>query len=572
LFVQRVSRKVIVVVLLLALLAGMFGALLPASGATEYSGFAVRPGNDGYWLVTDDGEVAAFGAARLYGDMRDKPLNESIVGMSSTASGLGYWLVAADGGVFSFGDAVYFGSTGSMRLNEPVVGIAATTSGKGYWMVARDGGIFAFGDAAFLGSTGAMSLNAPITGMTATPDGRGYWLVADDGGIFAFGSAAFRGSTGSLALQAAVVGMASTPTGHGYWLIAADGGVFAYGDATFKGSISGSGAAVLAIAVTNDGGYLLIETSGRVTAFGTQAPGASPSTTALPPATSAPVPTTAKPTPTTSKPTTTSTTAPVVRPAGKPNASNTGVPTGTELVVRHGDIYVTEGGTVLDGLDIRGHVIVKAANVVIKNSIVRGPDGGPSRALITANGSNTLIQDVELVPTISNRFPDGIHGYSYTAVRAKIHGTVDGAKAWGEGNVTIKDSWIYDLKVFPDPSQPDNITHNDGVQIEGGTNVNIVNTVIDGPRNAGLMLTQNTGRLSNVTVSQSWISSPSCGMNVSEKGKGPITNIVVKDSQFSESERFPAGCAIIAPSTSRPSVSNSFFMGSGDPIFIKAGG
>jgi len=77
-----------------------------------------------------------------------------------------------------------YGSTGAMRLNQPVVGMASTPSGLGYWLVARDGGIFPFGDAGGHGSTGAIRLNEPMVGMASTFDGRGYWLVAGDGGIF----------------------------------------------------------------------------------------------------------------------------------------------------------------------------------------------------------------------------------------------------------------------------------------------------------------------------------------------------------------------------------------------------
>lgn len=37
-------------------------------------------------------------------------VNAPIVGMAATPTGKGYWLVSADGGVFAFGDAVYLGN------------------------------------------------------------------------------------------------------------------------------------------------------------------------------------------------------------------------------------------------------------------------------------------------------------------------------------------------------------------------------------------------------------------------------------------------------------------------------
>jgi hypothetical protein len=106
----------------------------------------------------------------------------------AASGGAGYWLVTSEGAVSAFGDAVAAGSLASAPAR-PVRGMAPTPSGIGYWLVASDGGLFAFGDAGFYGSTGAIKLNKPIEGMAATPSGRGYWLVASDGGLFAFGDA-----------------------------------------------------------------------------------------------------------------------------------------------------------------------------------------------------------------------------------------------------------------------------------------------------------------------------------------------------------------------------------------------
>ena len=225
----------------------------------------------GYWVVAQDGGIFAFGAARFFGSMGARRLNQPVLGMAASPSGNGYWLVAADGGIFSFGDARFWGSTGAIKLNQPVVAMASSPTGNGYWLVARDGGIFAFGDARFAGSTGALKLNQPVVGMARTPSGNGYWLVASDGGIFAFGDARFWGSTGATRLNQPVIGMAPTPTGNGYWLVAADGGIFAFGDARFQGSLPGIGAAGPArgIQATNSGaGYLVANDAGKVYAFG----------------------------------------------------------------------------------------------------------------------------------------------------------------------------------------------------------------------------------------------------------------------------------------------------------------
>ncbi len=246
------------------------------SGDTDYGGSsATLAGGQvvqfatGYWTVTADGAVTAFGVPS-YGSAASFHLNNPIVGMASTPDGKGYWLVASDGGVFAFGDAHFYGSTGALCLNKPMVGVTSTPDGKGYWLVASDGGVFAFGDAHFYGSTGAMTLNKPVVGMAVAPGGRGYWLVASDGGIFSFGDAVFHGSTGSMTLNKPVVGMAADPVTGGYWLVASDGGVFSF-DAAFHGSAGGRqlNEPIVGMAATPDGlGYHFVASDGGIFSFG----------------------------------------------------------------------------------------------------------------------------------------------------------------------------------------------------------------------------------------------------------------------------------------------------------------
>jgi hypothetical protein len=219
--------------------APALGSLSGTPLARPIVGAAVTPGGDGYWLVSSDGGVFAFGDARFFGSTGDQRLNQPIVGMASTPSGAGYWLVASDGGVFAFGDARFHGSTGALRLNRPIVGMASTPSGGGYWLVAADGGIFAFGDAGFHGSTGSIILNKPITGMSTSRTGRGYRFIASDGGLFSFGDAPYAGSAAGRRLRDPIVGMAGSPTGNGYWLVSSAGAIYAYGDSRIEGSMPG---------------------------------------------------------------------------------------------------------------------------------------------------------------------------------------------------------------------------------------------------------------------------------------------------------------------------------------------
>jgi len=195
-------------------------------------GMAVTKDGGGYWEVTANGQVFAYGDATNYGGVSNLTLNAPIVGMAADSMTGGYWLVAADGGIFAF-NAPFYGSMGGKPLNKPVVGMAADPQTGGYWEVASDGGIFAF-NAPFYGSMGGKPLNKPVVGMAASPNGSGYWLDASDGGIFAF-NAPFYGSTGGITLTAPMVGMATDPTNGGYWLVGDDGAVIACG-APFYGS------------------------------------------------------------------------------------------------------------------------------------------------------------------------------------------------------------------------------------------------------------------------------------------------------------------------------------------------
>jgi len=192
-------------------------------------GEAPQPDGRGFWSVTPDGAVTAYGTAPYEGGTAGIALNAPILAIASTPDGQGYWLVAADGGIFSFGDARFYGSTGHTHLNQPVVGIAPAAEGHGYWMVAADGGIFSFGDARFYGSTGSIHLDRPVVGMAPTSNDNGYWLVAADGGIFTFGNAPFYGSATGDVGGGGAIGMVATAGG--YWVATTSGDVWSFGDA-----------------------------------------------------------------------------------------------------------------------------------------------------------------------------------------------------------------------------------------------------------------------------------------------------------------------------------------------------
>ncbi|MHB8220955.1 MAG: right-handed parallel beta-helix repeat-containing protein, partial [Acidimicrobiales bacterium] len=124
--------------------AGFYGSMGGKALNAPVVGITPTLDQGGYWEVASDGGVFSFGDATFYGSMGGKALNAPVVGIAPTPyvasaspggtpspAGKGYWEVSSDGGVFAFGDATFYGSMGGKSLNAPVVGIAATPNGKG---------------------------------------------------------------------------------------------------------------------------------------------------------------------------------------------------------------------------------------------------------------------------------------------------------------------------------------------------------------------------------------------------------------------------------------------------------
>ena len=165
---------------------------------------------------------------------------------------------------------------------------------------------------------------------------------------------------------------------------------------------------------------------------------------------------------------------------GWPDASNTGVPPGVGLTPS-GPMTITTAGTVVDGRDISGGVVVRASNVVIKNSKIHGND---DYGVYVQSGSVT-IQDSELWG-----FSETAVGFSnWTGLRLNIHDVkADGVK-FGS-NVLLQDSWIHHLT-------PGSGAHADGGQLQfGARNLTIRHNNIDASAsraNAALFIAPDQG-------------------------------------------------------------------------------
>lgn len=221
--------------------------------------------DSGYWMLTADGQVFAFGGSVHYGDT---VVPNTRVDIEPTPTGHGYWVLSKFGSVYAFGDAAYFAGGDRLAPDEEFVSMSATAKGDGMWLFTNRGRVMARGAAAHYGDMSGTRLNGPVLDSVATPSGRGYWMVASDGGVFTFGDAEFVGSMGGIPLNKPVMSLAPDPDKRGYWLVASDGGIFSF-DATFYGSMGGTRLnKPISGLVGQPGGYLMVAEDGGIFAFG----------------------------------------------------------------------------------------------------------------------------------------------------------------------------------------------------------------------------------------------------------------------------------------------------------------
>jgi hypothetical protein len=235
--------------------------------------------------------------------------------------------------------------------------------------------------------------------------------------------------------------------------------------------------------------------------------------------------------------------------AGFPDASNTGVPAGSVLKVVTGNQVFTTDGQVIDGLDVHGKVLIKANNVTLKNSIVRGPAAGACQngAAIETTGTGIVIQDVEVLTEHPTACLDGVWTLASTVTisRANIHGGVDGVKTGS--NILIQDSYIHDMQWFAsDPNQGGGETHNDGVQtFAGESNVTLRHNTIDlsGTKD-GNSAWQDSGL--NSRAEENYLDGGGCTLNFAAQSLGGaiLQPIYVNNNRFGRHRGF-TGCVVL---------------------------
>ncbi len=196
---------------------------------------------------------------------------------------------------------------------------------------------------------------------------------------------------------------------------------------------------------------------------------------------------------------------------------------------------------------------IKAPDVTIRNTVVRGRETTSQRALVSAtlDSASVTVLDSELAPAHPSSYIDGLRGWNITAQRVNIHHVIDSAHLWGQGNVVIEDSWLHDnLHLESDPQWDGRPSHDDSIQIQEGADIRIRNNTITGAFNTGIQFTQDRGTVSDVAITGNFLDGGGCTINFAEKDRGAFQGITVTGNTFGRTTKH-ADCAIIAPATTR---------------------
>jgi hypothetical protein len=253
-----------------------------------------------------------------------------------------------------------------------------------------------------------------------------------------------------------------------------------------------------------------------------------------------------------------------------PGSANTGMPAGASRV-HVGDLVVTKAGTVIDRMDVRGFVIIKAAHVVIKNSIVRGRaisgTGNVGMVKVLAGGSLTM-QDSSIGPTVASVHLNGVVGSNFTLRRVEIARMVDSVRIQGD-NVRVEASWLHANRHYAvDPTQGYRPSHDDGIQIEKGNNITIAGNSISGAVNAAVMAVQGLGTISHLNISSNYLGGGGCTVNFAEYGKGPFRYTTVASNRFGH-DTAVANCPIISPTSTKLTASGNVYYDTNKPALIR---
>jgi hypothetical protein len=185
-----------------------------------------------------------------------------------------------------------------------------------------------------------------------------------------------------------------------------------------------------------------------------------------------------------------------------PDASCTGWQhTGVRLTPYTGPMMITTPGTVIDARDVRGTLLIRADDVTITRSRVRGH-------IDTGYGDHRgiLIRDVEVDAGNDDGFLAAIGSSGFACTRCNVHNAGQGFNITSD--VTIQDSYVHDLFGQED-------SHNEPIVSNGGGGFTIVHNELVGSFNSA---TTGGGMSASLAL---------------YGDSGPIHDVLVRHNRFS---------------------------------------
>jgi hypothetical protein len=264
--------------------------------------------------------------------------------------------------------------------------------------------------------------------------------------------------------------------------------------------------------------------------------------------------------------------APTTSPTS-PTPPGSGVPGGTKLTVHEGDIIIDKPNTVISNMEIHGFVRVNAPGAVIQNSVITGRATSAGVAIVSnyPNHSSFVIRDTEIYAKAASPYLNGIMGDHFTATRVWIHDVVDGVRITGS-NVTLTDSIVEkNLHYQFDPTQNNTPSHDDSIQIQGGSNITITGNRLSGAFNSAVQVTEGLGTVSNMTIAGNYLNGGGCTVNIfAAVGLPAIAGSAVHNNTFGPTRRVN-NCAVVASMNSIPSMVSNIWESTGASVVITRG-
>lgn len=252
---------------------------------------------------------------------------------------------------------------------------------------------------------------------------------------------------------------------------------------------------------------------------------------------------------------------PEPEPPRWPDATTTGVSGPTRLVtapVHPGDSIagttytVNTPAAVYQGLEFHHLVVVRAPGAVFTDCRFSGLDAVPpaSTALFSVRDdrpANTPVPSATLTrctlrPRRIGVLHDAIRGSNITVRRCDISGVVDGLHIFGStavadpwaGNVLVEDTFMHDFIVVRDPGRPSGYSHNDAIQVVGGSNIVIRDSDLGSARMASLMVVPTRNNCSDITIEGCLIGESEAGINISDtrNPSGPLRGLTIRGNTF----------------------------------------